>query len=74
MWIVEVPDQRPSRDGHPPWKRLRRLQPETPAGDVSAYLRELLGLHTAARATLGNVEVAATRRCTWSKRMLAVQP
>jgi len=62
MWVIEVPGPRPLGGGNPPWARHGRLKPETPEGDVQHHLVELLGLHTAARATLGGVDLRMTRR------------
>lgn len=61
MWIIEVPGPKPA-GGNPPWTRHSRLKPETPEGDIRLHLVELLGLHAAARATLGGVELLVTRR------------
>jgi hypothetical protein len=51
---------------HPPWKRFRRLKPETPQGDVEYFLAELLGMYSAARAMITlegiEVEILRTRR------------
>ncbi len=71
-WIIEVPGRSPVGGGRPSWVRHRRLKPETPEGDVRALLRELLGLHAAARATLGRVEIVSTHRGQWVKRMMEV--
>lgn len=71
MWIIEVPGPAPLGGGHPPWQRHRRLKQETPEVDVEAYLKELLGLHAAARATLGGVEIVHTHRSRMVKRTLS---
>jgi hypothetical protein len=73
MWIVEVTGDAPPTGGNPPWKRLHRLKPETPESDVEAHLAELLGLHTAARATLGDVEILRTRRGRMVKRTFGAE-
>lgn len=71
MWIIEVTGDKPP-SGNPPWKRLRRLKPETPQGDVEALLVELMGVYTAARATATldgvEVEILRTRRMRSTKR------
>jgi hypothetical protein len=71
MWIVDVTGDKPA-NGNPPWKRHRRLKPETPQGDVEAFLVELQGQYTAARATTVldgvAVEILMTRRGRSVKR------
>jgi hypothetical protein len=71
MWIIEVTGDKPP-GGNPPWKRLRRIKPETPQGDVEALLVELLDIYTAARATVTldgiEVELLRTRRRRMVKR------
>jgi len=72
MWIIEVTGDAPTAGGNPPWKRHRRLKPESPQADVEAFLVELLGLCTAARATTDldgvAVEIMQTRRGRSVKR------
>lgn len=68
-WVVELPGP-PFKDGHPSWVRHRRVKTETPEHEVRLLLAELLELHTAARATLGGVEIVLTRRLVMVKRMI----